>query len=85
MKKFKKRYNKQVPLLKVDIPKVLELYHVSWGKSNGVVGRCKSIDFEKKTVILISPKTKLEWKYPVPFTDLRYTRKKQTKIKNAAR
>lgn len=68
--------------MKVSIPVIQGLYHVSWALSHGVVGRCKSIDFNTQTVILISPKSKLEWKNPVKFSDLRYTRAAQTKLIN---
>jgi hypothetical protein len=69
------------PLLSVDSPKLLELYHVSWA-SNGVVGRCISIDETNKTVILRRPKSKTSFANPVKWSDLRYTRKKQFKIEN---
>ena len=53
------------------------LYHVSWGKSKGVVGKCMSIDFENKEVILRSPKSKINWKNPVKFCDLLLIRRQQ--------
>lgn len=43
-------YSKSVPLLTVDKPTLLSLYHVSWALSNGVVGRCISIDDKNKTI-----------------------------------
>lgn len=75
------RYKKTDPLMTVEIPKLLGLYHVAWSRFRGVVGRCKSIDFENKTVVLVNPKTKKEWSNPVRWADLRLTRAAQTKLK----
>lgn len=70
------------PLMPVDRPRFLELYHVSWAYSKGVVGRCVAINENNKTVTLRSPKTKIDWKIPVKWSDLRYTRKAEFKIKS---
>lgn len=70
------------PLMKVDIPKLNQLYHVSWA-SNGTVGRCTSINYEKRTVRLRSPKSKVEWRSEVSFDDLRHTRGMEHKINHS--
>lgn len=65
--------------MKVETPKVGELYHLSWAFSRGVVGRCIAVNEEAKTVTLRAPKTKIEFKCPVKWEDLRYTRKEQVR------
>lgn len=65
---------------KVEKPTVGKLYHVLWG-SNGMVGRCMSINWEEETVVLRSPKTKKVWKNPIKFSDLRHTRRNAQKEK----
>ncbi len=75
-------YSKSDALLPVEKPALHNLYHVAWGNSNGVVGRCVSIDEENKTVILRSPKTRIDWKNPVKWSDLRHTRKMQLLIES---
>lgn len=77
---MKKRYSKNTDLLPVTEPHLYELYHVAWAFSRGVVGRCIAIDDKNKTVILRKPKVKENFKNPVKWADLRYTRKMQDKI-----
>lgn len=64
-------------LMPVKEPKVGVKYHVAWGKSNGVVGVCITVDAENKTVKLRTPKTKREFKCDVKWADLRHTRRNQ--------
>lgn len=61
------------------IPKVGSLYHVGWGKSHGVVGKCIEVCTETRTVILKSPKSGIVWKRAVLWLELRHTRKYQSK------
>lgn len=65
-----------IPVIK---PLVGQLYHVSWGYSRGIVGRCSGVDEKEKTVILVTPKTKKQFQKPVRWEDLRHTRKNQLK------
>lgn len=74
-----RRYIVNGDLIPVIEPKQGMKYHVSWGKSNGVVGVCVSVDSENKTVILRTPKTKKTFKKPVNWSDLRHTRRNQIK------
>jgi hypothetical protein len=72
---MKKRKRPVIPLVPVEgIPVVGRKYHVSWGYHNGVVGKCMEVDPETKTVILRTPKTKVLFKNPVRWEDLRYIR-----------
>lgn len=75
-------YTKKDPLLKVDRPCINGKYHVDWGHSNGVVGIVKQINIKDRTVIMISPKSRLTWKKVVKWEDLRHLRKVQLKIEN---
>jgi hypothetical protein len=75
---MKGRYNDGGELLPVAIPRVGVLYHVSWA-SRGVVGKCMSIDENNKTVILRRPKSKTNFANPVKWSDLRHTRRNQSK------
>lgn len=77
---MKIRGHKNDPLMAVDVPTFGTLYHVAWGWSRGIVGRCISIDKVNKTVILRSPKTKRDWANPVKWSDLRHTRTNAYKI-----
>lgn len=78
---MKVRFKKGAPLLSlIDPPKVGQSYHVAWGRSNGVVGRILSVDEINKTAIICSPKTRITWKNPVKWSDLRHLRKTQAKI-----
>lgn len=61
----------------IHTPVVGEKYHVSWGKSHGVVGVCVTVHVQTQEVILRSPKTKVLWKNPVKWGDLRYIRRKE--------
>ncbi len=70
------------PLIPVEIPKLNELYHVAWGLSHGVVGRCVDINENTKTVVLRTPKTRKLFKRVVKWADLRHTRANQVKIQN---
>lgn len=72
MKKRKRQIIPLVPL--IGPPEVGRKYHVSWGHHNGVVGKCIEVMQETKTVILQTPKTKLLFKYPVKWSELRYIR-----------
>ena len=74
------QFKKSDPLLPVDYPHVFAKYHVAWGTSNGVVGKVLSVNEEKKTVKMCSPKTGIEWKNPVKWSDLRHLRKTQLKM-----
>ncbi len=76
----RKIYSKSDPLLPVTSPVLNTKYHVAWGTSNGVVGRCVSIDFVNYTVKMRSPKTGIMWIKPVKWSDLRHLRKEQQKI-----
>lgn len=75
---MKKRYKQNVELLPVGIPKVGVNYHVSWA-SRGVVGKCVKVDDDNKIVILVGPVTKVPFKNPVKWSELRHTRKHQNK------
>lgn len=77
MKKI--RFNKNTPLLEVDKPVIGKLYHVAWSWSRGCVWRCSAINEQKKTVTLITPKTKKVLEN-IKISDLRLTRKDQTKL-----
>lgn len=73
--KMKRRHRKVIPLVPViGLPEVGRKYHVAWGYHHGVVGKCISVDESAKTVILQTPKTKVLFKNPVRFEDLRYIR-----------
>lgn len=78
--KLRKRYRKADPLIPVEKPQAGAKYHVSWGYSRGVVGVCTHVDYEKRTVILRTPKTKKVFKYPVPFEQLRHIRAHQQRL-----
>lgn len=78
--KHRKIYSGSDPLLPVDVPVELGMYHVEWGKNNGVVGRVISINHENKTVRLESPKTRKQWNCEVKWAELRHTRRAQQKI-----
>jgi len=79
----RKIYSKSEPLLPVQgIPEMYQKYHVSWGKSNGVVGYVVHINEQDKTVIMRSPATGIDWKNPVKWTDLRYLRKVQQQLES---
>lgn len=80
---MKYRFKKNVPLIKVDEPKIGQHYHVSWAYSRGVIGVCFEIDEKNKTVRLRNPKTKAEWQLPVKWDDLRHTRKAQAKMRKS--
>ena len=84
-RRMKVRYPKHIPLIAVEKPVTMQKYHVSWGSGHGVVGRCVEVDEVNKTVIMISPKTKEKWKFPVKWSDLRHLRKQQYKIETANR
>jgi hypothetical protein len=76
-------YTKNDPLIPLKSePKEGANYHVVWGRSHGVLGKVKSIDYENRTVVMISPRTKIQWKNPVKWSDLRHTRKIQYKIEH---
>lgn len=79
---MKKRYKKKDELLPVDKPELNRLYHVSWGYSRGIVGKVISIDENAQTVEMITPKTKKLFKYPVKWSELRHTRRTQSKIES---
>lgn len=80
--KKRKIYKKSDPLLPVEIPAQWALYHVQWGYKNSVVGKVRSIDYENKTVIMETMSTRMMWKFPVKWSDLRHTRKAQQNIEN---
>lgn len=61
----------------VELPQVGQLYHVAWGRSHGVVGRCISIDEENKTATLKTPNTGKLFKNAVQWSDLRHTRRNE--------
>ena len=63
-------------------PMIGKGYHVYWAHSNGVLGRCVSIDRENKTVSLKAPRSGFMFKEPVKWEDLRHTRKQQFRIEN---
>lgn len=81
MKKHRKIYSKSTPLLPlVDAPKIYASYHVSWGKSHGVIGQVIFVNETNKTVTMCSSATGMEWKNPVKWIDLRHRRATQQKI-----
>ena len=61
-------------------PTVGTKYHVSWGNSHGVVGRCVEVHEATQEVTMRSPKTKIVWKKRVKWSDLRYLRYDQAVI-----
>ncbi len=78
-------YKKVDALLPVEgVPVIGQKYHLSWGKSNGVVGQVISVNENNKTVLMVSPKTGTEWRNPVNWKDLRHLRKIQRQIEAAA-
>lgn len=80
---MKKRfYKKSDPLIAVEEPLLHQKYHVSWGNSHGVVGKVINIDYQNKTVKMISPSSKVVWKYPVRWSELRHLRKTQQRIEH---
>jgi len=71
----KKKHLHVIPLVPlVGNPEVGRKYHVSWGLSHGVVGKCMQVNTEDQTVILRTPKTHKVFKYPVKWSELRYIR-----------
>ena len=77
-------YRKEIPLLKVEgVPVVGKLYHVSWGYSHGIVGRCIAVSEQFQEVKLQTPKTKKSFAKPVKWSDLRHTRAEQFRIEQA--
>ncbi len=79
----RKIYSKSEPLLPLQgTPQMNKKYHVSWGKSNGVVGYVVHINETDKTVIMRSPSTGIDWKNPVKWIDLRLLRKDQQKLES---
>lgn len=82
----RKIFTKEEPLLSLqETPVMYQKYHVSWGKSNGVVGYVVHVNENDKTVIMRSPATGIDWKNPVKWNDLRYLRKDQQKIEHNAK
>lgn len=73
---MKKRYKQNIELLPVATPKIGVNYHVSWA-SRGVVGKCVEVDEATNTVLLVGPVTKVPFKKPVKWSELRHTRKYQ--------
>ena len=63
----------------INPPVVGQMYHVVWGKSNGVVGKCMVVNVHTQEVILRSPKTHKVWAKPVKWSDLRLLRKHESK------
>jgi len=61
-------------------PQLAETYHVTWGRK-GVMGICTAIYEEKQLVQLRRPKARHAFKYLVPWSDLRYTRKQEQRLK----
>lgn len=83
MRKEYKIYRKTDPLLPIEgTPLMGKSYHVSWSRSHGIIGVVNGIDYIDKKVIMINPKTKKQWEFPVKWTELRYTRADQTKIES---
>lgn len=77
----KNRKRPGIPLVPLaGAPEVGRKYHVSWGYHNGVVGKCISVNEADKTVILQTPKTKVLFKNPVRFEDLRYIRSNEPNL-----
>lgn len=69
------------PLLPlVGEPIVSANYHVTWGKSKGVIGKCYQVNHQDRTVLLRAPKTGKPFKYPVPWSQLLHTRAQQFRI-----
>lgn len=63
----------------INPPVVGQLYHVAWGTSNGIVGKCMAVHVHTQEVILRSPKTHKLWARPVKWSDLRLLRKHESK------
>lgn len=79
---FKKRKRPVIPLVSVvGTPEIGRKYHVSWGLSHGVVGKCIQVIPEDQTVILQTPITKVNFKYPVRWSELRYIRSNEPGVK----
>ena len=76
------KINELLPL--VHAPVVGQKYHVSWGNSHGVVGVCMAVHVHTQEVILRSPKTKVLWKNPVKWADLRHIRKDEKQCRHVA-
>lgn len=71
MKEWKHRY------VKVEIPAIGELYHLSWARSSGYVWRLKEI-LPNGKVKMVTPKTKKE--IIANAADLLYTAKKGYRV-----
>lgn len=72
------------PLLElVEPPIVGESFHVTWA-NNGIMGICGKV-LPNNSVILVTPKTKKPFKYPIPFNQLRHTRAQEMRIKQGKR
>lgn len=54
-------------------------YHITWGLTKGVVGKCYQIN-DDDTVLLRTPKTAKPFKYPVKYSELLHTRAQQYRI-----
>tara|TARA_R110000868_G_scaffold76573_2_gene220056 strand:- start:5807 stop:6094 length:288 start_codon:yes stop_codon:yes gene_type:complete len=67
-----------IPL--VGKPIVGQKYHVTWGLSKGVVGRCYEVNEYLKTVLLERPSTRKPFKNPVPWSQLLHLRVQQFRI-----
>ena len=74
----KKEGTSLLPL--VGTPVVGQKYHMSWGASKAVVGRCYEVDEANKTVLLERPSTRTPFKYPVHWNQLLHLRAQQFKI-----
>jgi len=61
-------------------PVVGKKYHMTWGLSKGVVGKCYQVDEDDKTALLRTPSTAKPFKYPVPWSQLLHTRAQQDRI-----
>lgn len=66
-------------LMKVEVPRLNELYHVSWA-SNGCVWRLHWMDETTGECIITTPKTHKSMK--ANLSDLRHTRKNEEIITN---
>lgn len=56
------------------VPVVGKKYHVKWGKSMKVTGRCIAVDMKNRTCTLEAPISKKPFSADVKFSDLINTR-----------
>jgi hypothetical protein len=65
----------------VNVPCIGKKYHVVWAH-NGVVGVCYEINGDR--VKLMTPKTRMPFKHPVPVSQLRHLKQRSFRLKNGS-